>query len=231
MVGLTVKNAAGYVQINEDFQNLELVQVANNVTTQPHTEYAGVTSAYMQTSLYTASTPVIAFGTGFLPCLPTMLNSPNWRNSYYNYRIDVVGPTNSYAPSWLFDMSFNFTGTGGLMVYTQSGLVAYDSDKKYLRILESGSLSAGSDAGYQRDYRGKSVAIVLSRPGLRQFYTTVNGASYLNNARPKYYQDPETGLVTINWHSRQVQGQVATIPLIQRDTKFFLVDVSNYRTV
>jgi hypothetical protein len=232
MVGLTVYNNSGYVQINEDYQNFELKQIANDNTTQQSADfYTDVSSGYKQVALNALSTPVLAFGCGFQAVMPSMLNSPSWTNNLYNYRVDVVGGIGSYVPTWVFDMSFEYGGSGMLMVYTANGQVAYNSDKKYLRILEAGTLASNSNSVFQRDYRGKVVAFVMSRPGLRQHYTSVNGANYLNNARTKFYQDPESGMVTVNWHTRQVGGQAATIPLIQRDTKFFLVDVSNFRSV
>lgn len=230
MVGVTIYNSSGYVQINEEYQNFQLMQMANDTTAQQSADfYPGVSSGFKQVTLNTLSTPILATGCGFNPVLPTMLNSPNWSNNQYNYRVDVVGEIGSYAPTWVFDMSFDYSGSGIMMVYTANGQVAFNSDRKYLRILEAGNLSSTSDAIIQRDYRGKTVAIVMSRPGLRQTYTQVNGSNYLNNGRTKFFQDPESGMVTVNWHSRQVGGQGATVPLIQRDTRFFLVDVSNFR--
>ena len=170
-VGLKIRNANQILQIDGNYQNMELVSKSTFTINQTENDIRG---RFIDVGIPGGrKNAVIACSEGTLGVYVIRKNATTFRI----YSTGDSVPPDKTVVVYMFAAPLTTTNTGGIGLKVRNrttGEVVYNSVNKYLRILDFINVSLASNAGYTTpSYSGKTVAVVQClRPWGR---TTANG--------------------------------------------------------
>lgn len=140
--GLEILNDAGIIQVDSTFQNLSFVYTSSVLCNIGHlnckTGYVNVTG----------KNPILGFQSGIGVTYIVTGKSGN----VYTFRIYLDVDVDTTVTYWVFDSQDSSPAESfGLQVYNSSGLLCFDSSRKYLRVLQY------FNGGTGNTFPGKSV--------------------------------------------------------------------------
>lgn len=161
--GLQIFNDSGYIQIDADYLNMELKQKGTFNLPGSNTANGGSISSGVQIS-FNGESPVIAIKSTTFCCAYPLSRSGNTFN-FYIYNGDGQDCTGEY---FIFDNSSSEgAGSSGLQVFNGQGRLVFDSNKKYLRVLDYWQVDEPPGEGVTRNYGDKQVATIMCDFGYR----------------------------------------------------------------
>lgn len=168
--GLTVYNDAGYIQIDETYKNLALVQKATVATT---TSLASASSAASQVTLtFTNRSKPILFFRGSVKIANMAMAVSGTTYTYYVQVAGAVGTTFDY---YLFDEPVLQNLKVGLEVYNSAGQLTFESGQKYIRVVDFIKNVAATSGTSTTDYTytaGRTYAFGFASMGYLSLYIT-----------------------------------------------------------
>lgn len=159
--GLQIFNDSGFIQIDANYLNMELKSKGSAVIGPSNMANGGSTIGKVSFSVG-GENPSIAFiSSGMAACYLASRSGSTFTFEIYN------GENANNTVEWfVFDNSNNDgAGNSGLQVFNAVGRLVFDSNKKYLRVLDYWERSAS--ALESRSYPGKRVAVMMCDYGYR----------------------------------------------------------------
>lgn len=159
--GFQIFNDSGYVQIDADYLNMELKNTGA-ATIAPSNMASGGGQNSSVTFTVTGENPAIAVISDRMSACYLVSRS----GSSFTFAIYNGENANSNVQWFHFDNSDNNgAGNSGVQVFNASQRLVFDSNKKYLRVLDYWVRSTGNLE--TRSYPGKKVAVIMCDYGYR----------------------------------------------------------------
>lgn len=230
--GLQVFNDYGFIQIDANYLNLELKRRGTFNLNGSNTANGGSVSSGVQID-FVGESPVIAIRSSTFCCAYPLGRNGNTFN-FYIYNGDNQACSGEY---FIFDNSSGDSASNsGFQVYNPQGRLVFDAGKYYLRVLDFWEVNDNPGESINRDYPGKTVAVVMCDFGYRYVVapspadpTNPNYAflqSWLNCSKTEgsrlYLGDRAT---YTNAFAQKDPGMITTA---EYPSRWLVIDVTNY---
>lgn len=170
--GLRILNTAGTVQIDELYKNMEVRAVGTATTTMAYSGAASIAEI-----AYSGANPILVIRSAN----PATLYKQQVSGSSWTFYVVVLGATGQSVDYWIFDNPDNATPTGyGLAVYSASGDVIFNSNKKYLRVVDFFK-GTGWSADNRTYVSGRVYGFATVFAGYGEQLITLSGGFYIRN--------------------------------------------------
>ena len=156
--GLQVFNDSGFVQIDANYLNMELKSKGSAVIGPSNMANGGSLIGKISFTVGGETPAVAVISSGYVACYLASRSGNSFTFEIYN------GESANTSVEWfVFDNSNNEgVGNSGLQVLNAAGRLVFDSNKKYLRVLDYWEKMEGSlEAPETRNYPGKRVAVIM----------------------------------------------------------------------
>lgn len=206
--GLQIFNDNGFIQIDGDMLNMEMTAKGVVSIAGSNPEYNGRVST-MDISV-SGENPIIAVASGGFCCAYLYQRS----GSTFTFRIYNGDYNTQNVEYYIFDNSANAGGNSGFQVFNSAGRLVFDSNKKYMRVLDTFSFDTSDTSKYfdpnrqeVRSYPGKKVGYVMSDYGSRRVW--------LN---PEYER---SATIQTRWDCCRTNNDTITVQQIATKTEVF----------
>lgn len=160
--GFQCFNDGSFIQIDADYKNYEFSQ-KGTFTIGPSNLASGGSSLGTVTVTVNGSFPVLAINCAEL-CYASLKSRSGQTFTFEIYNGNNYNISGEY---FVFDASnANSAGNVGMQIFNASAELVYDTNKKYMRVLDYFS-PAGASADETRSYPGKKTAYVMADFGYR----------------------------------------------------------------
>lgn len=216
--GIRIVNDHGTVLIDENYRNLAVRQqgVVNTSTTSSTTAVA-ITSGI--------DAPMIAIAPSNRPAYVASI-SP----TAMQFRIGSSVKGSSTMDYYLFDVPLPSGGTTGLKIYAANGLLCFDSNLKYARVVEIFGGAAVVDwAGTRTFTAGRKYAVVQLKSALIRSSEKEDRGIYTNTWQQSMVQVVGNVVTTSMRVSGERTGDRTPVsPVNNTAASFAVIDVTGY---
>lgn len=159
--GLQIFNDAGFVQIDANYLNMELKNRGSGVIPPSNMAAGGAQSSSITFTVNGENPAIAVISERMAACYLISRSGSSFTFAIYN------GEDANNSVEWFqFDnSSAEGAGNSGLQVFNGGGRLVFDSNKKYLRVLDYWERGTGNLE--TRGYPGKRIAVIMCDYGYR----------------------------------------------------------------
>lgn len=178
--GFQVFNDSNFLQIDADYSNYEFV-TKGTYALGPSNLANGGSNIGSTTVTVVGRNPVIALNSATL-CYASLRSQSGNQFTFYIYNGENTNASGEY---FIFDSASDASaGNTGMQIFNSAGKLVFDSNKKYMKVLDyfqSSTVSVDETRNY-----GKKTAFVMSDFGYR--YVVQNSPTQPGNSSVKFLQ-------------------------------------------
>lgn len=158
---MQIFNDAGFIQIDADYLNMELKSRGSGTIAPSNLANGGSQSSVLYVDVVGEAPLIAVISSGFTASYLVSRSGNSFRFAIYN------GENANTSVEWfIFDNSSNEgAGNSGMQIFNAQGRLVFDSNKKYMRVLDYWQNDDPSEQS--RNYPGKRAAVVMCDYGYR----------------------------------------------------------------